>query len=227
MQADLGINPKHPRDSPHGSFSFDVSNGACGVLTAFEIADGFIRSGVVENALVVAGDSDPGHGLARSFPYDAVGAAVVCREGEDGSGFAGFRFDRAPEESGLAYSRVSYSNRRNRLEVETSEDFAGRAAPWAAKNVSSLLADLDLRPHSVDLVIANPLSASFREMFAYHAGIDEEVVLAVPGAERVLTAAPLLGLATAAERGWLRGARRVLMVSAGAGIVVGAGLMVV
>jgi 3-oxoacyl-[acyl-carrier-protein] synthase-3 len=68
LQADVGANPEDPHGAGHGTFSFDVANGACGPLTALHIADGFLRAGTVEHALVVASDVDPGRGLAPTVP---------------------------------------------------------------------------------------------------------------------------------------------------------------
>ncbi|PRC46628.1 3-oxoacyl-ACP synthase, partial [Mycobacterium sp. ITM-2017-0098] len=54
IQQDIGANPENPHNEGHGTFSFDVANGACGVLTALQIVDGFLRSRTIECALVVA-----------------------------------------------------------------------------------------------------------------------------------------------------------------------------
>ena len=60
IQEDVGAHPENPHPDAHGTFSFDVANGTCGVLTALQIVDGFLRSGTIEHALVVASDADPG-----------------------------------------------------------------------------------------------------------------------------------------------------------------------
>ena len=45
IQEDVQINPEDPSPGGHGSFSFDVANGACGVLSAMQVADRFLRCG--------------------------------------------------------------------------------------------------------------------------------------------------------------------------------------
>ncbi len=62
-----------------------------GVLTALQIADGFLSAGTIRHAVIVASDADPGHGLAPGFPYDPVGAALVCGWDSGESGLAGNR----------------------------------------------------------------------------------------------------------------------------------------
>src|SRR6266540_3726000 len=96
IQTDVGANPEDPHDGRHGTFSFDVANGTCGPLTALQIADGFLRAGTVQHALIVASDADPGRGLAPRFPFAASGAAVGCRWDDDGGGLVGFRWETSP-----------------------------------------------------------------------------------------------------------------------------------
>jgi 3-oxoacyl-[acyl-carrier-protein] synthase-3 len=41
IQDDISANPEDPHEISHGTFSFDIANGTCGVLTALQIVDGF------------------------------------------------------------------------------------------------------------------------------------------------------------------------------------------
>lgn len=77
--SDIRANPEDPHAGAHGTFSFDIANGACGVLTALQIVDGFLRSRAVQLALIVASDADPGHGMSEHFPISAAGAVLLCR----------------------------------------------------------------------------------------------------------------------------------------------------
>jgi 3-oxoacyl-[acyl-carrier-protein] synthase-3 len=77
IQDDIGANPEDPHSDAHGTFSFDIANGACGVLTALQIADGFLRSHTISRALVVASDADPGRGASERFPFSPAGAALL------------------------------------------------------------------------------------------------------------------------------------------------------
>ena len=224
LQRDLGINPL-PVAAGTGTFSFDVSNGGCGVLSALEIAHGFLASGAAEHVLVVASDAAPGHGIALDFPFAPVGAAVACRWSEGDLGIAAFHWEKAPEEGELLYSRLAWDGHHNRLHVEQDREFDSRAAVWASKAVHSLLAEQRLTDDDVDLVIANPLRAGFREGLFVGTGIDPGKILEVPDGEAIHSAALLVALARAEQQGRLRDARRVLLVSAGAGLTVGAALL--
>ena len=70
----------------HGTFSFDISNGTCGILTGLQIVDGFLRSHTIRCALITASDADPGRGMSEHFPFSPVGAALLCRWTDDDYG---------------------------------------------------------------------------------------------------------------------------------------------
>src|ERR1700682_1296104 len=78
IQEDIGANPEDPHEHAHGTFSFDISNGSCGVLTACLIVDGFLKSRSIDLALVVASDANPGHGMSEHFPFSSAGTALLC-----------------------------------------------------------------------------------------------------------------------------------------------------
>ena len=69
IQEDIGANPEDPHGSAHGTFSFDIANGTCGILTGLQIADGILRSHTINCALVIASDADPGRGRSEHFPF--------------------------------------------------------------------------------------------------------------------------------------------------------------
>jgi 3-oxoacyl-[acyl-carrier-protein] synthase-3 len=75
IQEDIGANPDPPLQGGHGTFSFDVVNGACGVLTGIHILDGFLTSGAINLGIVVTADADPERGSNWDFPFGLVGAA--------------------------------------------------------------------------------------------------------------------------------------------------------
>ena len=59
IQEDVGANLGHPPTGGPGTFSFDLLNGACGVITAAQIESGLLRSGVIQLGAVVSSDVQP------------------------------------------------------------------------------------------------------------------------------------------------------------------------
>lgn len=98
IQEDIGANPDPPLQGGHGTFSFDVVNGACGVLTGMHILDGFLASGAIDLGIVVTSDADPERGSNWDFPFGLVGAAGRVSRGRS-------RFPFAPAGGAVLLSR--------------------------------------------------------------------------------------------------------------------------
>ena len=60
------------------TFSFDINNGGCGFLTGIEIIHSAIVNGEINYGMVVAGDSEPFHGLSENFNIHYFGPGTSC-----------------------------------------------------------------------------------------------------------------------------------------------------
>jgi 3-oxoacyl-[acyl-carrier-protein] synthase-3 len=127
IQEDIGANPDPPLRGGHGTFSFDVSNGACGVLTGMHIIDGFLHSGAIHLGIVVTSDADPSRGSNWDFPFGLVGTAgrvsrnhskfpfaalggavLLSHRMEEQKGFSRFAFATFPEFEHLFEAEVKW-----------------------------------------------------------------------------------------------------------------------
>src|SRR6188472_1862050 len=97
IQEDIGANLGHPAGAGHGTFSFDVYNGACGLLTGIHLVDGMLASRTAKLGMVVASDMDPEPGVSRGFDFPAVGGAVLLSADDSRAGFTAFRSATFPE----------------------------------------------------------------------------------------------------------------------------------
>ncbi|HEX6422461.1 MAG TPA: hypothetical protein VFZ79_03220 [Acidimicrobiales bacterium] len=237
IQEDIGANPEDPHPGGHGTFSFDVANGSCGMLTGMQIADGFLRSGTVRHALVVASDADPGRRLAPGFPYAPAAAAIVCGWREGPAGIAAFRFaapgdasggdgegDDRGDPAGGFRSTVAFERGRNTLAIEQTPGFDAAAGALAGEVATALLAEADVDAGALDLIVANPLTTEFLDALAAALGVPRERVGTALDGRRVHTAGFGLALDAATSGGRLDG-RQTLLVSAGAGPMAGAALV--
>jgi 3-oxoacyl-[acyl-carrier-protein] synthase-3 len=223
IQQDVGANPEDPHPDTHGTFSFDIANGTCGPLTALQVADGFLRSGTIRRALVVASDADPGHGLSEHFPFAGVGGALLCGWAADDSGFGSFRWVNFPDGGESFHSTVTYRDGRDRLEIEASdhldEVYAAAGSKVAFECLDSASTDLA----AVDLVLAAPARPGFSAGLAARLNVPVERV-AVAGDERIHTAALIAAIHGATLDARLRPGSTVLVVAVGAGVTAGAAL---
>jgi 3-oxoacyl-[acyl-carrier-protein] synthase III len=231
IQEDIGANPEDPHEGAHGTFSFDVANGSCGMLTGLQIADGFLRAGSCRHAVIVASDDDPGHRLAPGFPFAPAGGAVVCGWRPGAEGVVGFRgasrldneVDGERSDEGLR-ATVAFEHGRNLLTIDEAPEFAADAGAWAGDVASKLLVDHGLTARDIDAVVANPQVPEFLAALARSLGAAPDTLAVAPSARRAHTAGLAIALDTVAPAGQLRG-RTVLLVSAGAGPTAGAALV--
>ncbi len=225
IQEDIGANPEDPHAGGHGTFSFDVANGACGMLTGLQLADGFLCAGTIRHALIIAGDAHPGRGLAPRFPFVPAGAAMACSWHEGPDGMAGFRFENRPSDAESFVAAVGLEHGTNQLRIDEGPGFAEEAASCAVAVASRWLADNQLAPEDIDLVVANPLTPAFLDSLAAGIGIERDHVVSASAHTRVHTAGLAVALHEASSQGRLAGASKVLLVSAGAGVTAGAALL--
>jgi 3-oxoacyl-[acyl-carrier-protein] synthase-3 len=215
IQEDIGANSEDPHAGAHGTFSFDVANGTCGVLTGLQIVDGFLRSRTIDRALVVASDADPGHGMSEHFPFTAAGGAVLCRWSDDEYGLGRVHWV-THRDTGTFCATVGLSDHRNVLRFQQSESMDHQFAQAAAEAADGCLRESGLSLADVDVIVAAPARPGYRAELAALLDVPEERVI-VAGDERLHTAA----LVAALGDGLAPGAR-ALIVAAGAGVTAGA-----
>lgn len=222
IQEDLGANPEDPHPGRRGTFSFDVANGACGVLSALQVADRFLRARTVDTVLVVTSDADPGHGLAPEFPFDPAGGALLCSWSEDRSGLGSFRWHTSADCGQLFRATLGEGEGRNVLAIHEEPEFAPEAGKAAAVASLELLEHEGVEAADVDLVVASPDRDTYREAFSAETGIPcDRVVSAGP---RLHTVGFVAALEFASASGRLAASRTVLFVCGGAGVTAGAAL---
>jgi len=230
IQEDIGANPGHPPGTGHGTFSFDVYNGACGLLTGIHLVDGMLASGTVELGMVVASDMDAEPGVSRGFSFPAVGGAVLLSSDNSRPGFSAFRFATFPEFADLFESYVDWQkdarrglahHGRNVLTVEIAKSYEARALECAESTARELAVEQQLDLGEVDLLIATASAPGFAEGLASRLGVpSERVASPTERLSHAHTAAPALALEPVA----LAAARTALFVSAGSGITVAVAL---
>ena len=76
IQEDIGANLGQPPAGGRGTFSFDLINGTCGVISAIQLESGLLRSGVIRLGAIVTSDVDPrARDLGRALPAGRGGDA--------------------------------------------------------------------------------------------------------------------------------------------------------
>ncbi len=221
IQDDIGANPEDPHTGGHGTFSFDIANGACGVLTALQIVDGFLRTHSVHRALVVASDADPGHGMSKHFPFSAAGAALLCGWSDDDYGLSRVSWVNSADDNGIFSATVGFADARNVLRFSESADLDEQFAASAAEAARACLDAHSVGLPDIDMIVAAPPRPGFRAALSDRLGVPFDQI-AVADDQGMHTAALAAAFEGQVER--LPAGTRVLFVAAGAGVTAGAAL---
>ncbi|WP_410877216.1 hypothetical protein [Nocardia sp. A7] len=220
IQKAAGIGLDYTRTDPR-TFSFDLMNGAVGVVNAVQVAGSVLATGSTEHVLIVAGDTHPS--LARSradaeFPYATAGAALLLEQVDGPEGFGPVHTATGPgTPAAQAYVDTATMGAvgRTMMTVERDTDFEDRILTVATEVAQSALADFE---GAFVALIASTPTAHFPERLADALGIDQDAVR-VPDLSDgdPHTAALPLAYARATAEGTLAGYTHVLFVAAGAG----------
>jgi 3-oxoacyl-[acyl-carrier-protein] synthase III len=230
IQEDIGANPEQQPGTGQGTFSFDVRNGGCGMLSGIQLVDGLLASGTVRLAMVVAADIDPEPGASEGFGFPPVGGAVLLSADNSHAGFTAFRCVTFPDYAGLYKSNLVWredirpepsDQGRNVLTVEIAESYSEQALECAAWTVRELAADSRFDLGEVDWLVATASVPGFAAELAERLGVVPERV-ALPS--QALAGAHTAALAAALQSVRLDAGTTTLFVCVGAGITVVAGL---
>jgi 3-oxoacyl-[acyl-carrier-protein] synthase-3 len=221
IQEDIGANPENPYSEAHGTFSFDISNGTCGVLTALQIVDGFLKSRAVDCALVVASDADPGRGMSEQFPFSPAGAALLCGWTDDDYGLQDVHWVSNFDDGENSNATVGLIDGRNVLRFAESDTVDRQFAIAASQAADECLRVAGLRLADIDAIVASPSRSRYRTELATHLGVPEDRIIVSD--DKTAHTASMASAFDQATDG-IRQGDRILLIAAGAGIVAGAAL---
>lgn len=236
IQEDIGANLGHPPTGGSGTFSFDLLNGACGVITALQIESGLLRSGVIRLGAVVSSDVQPDL-QAPAVPFlRPTGGAMLVSWDDSLAGFTDFSAETFPEYADLFTSGLVWRERRgingplrgagrNQMVVAAHAGYLARLADCAQEAVRRFLRRLGLGVEDIDLFIPAPAAASFVDPLRERLGVPGDRIAYTPeDLEGAYTTGPIAALQAAIRSGRLGEAQNTVLLAAGAGITVTMGL---
>ena len=166
IQEDVGANPEDPHGDEHGTFSFDIANGTCGILTELQIVDGLLRSHTISCALITASDADPGRGMSKHLPFSPVGAGLLCRWTDDDYGLGRVSWVNDPDD-GEDFQATVGSDGRNVLRFRESPELDERLGRTAAQAARNCRHDSALPLYDIDVITAAPPRHGYRAALAH------------------------------------------------------------
>ncbi|RVW04083.1 beta-ketoacyl-[acyl-carrier-protein] synthase family protein [Rhodococcus xishaensis] len=222
IQKAAGIGLDYGETDPR-SFSFDLMNGACGVLNAVQVASGLLETGTTARVLIVSGDTHPsmtGSGAPQDFPYTSAGAAMLLEHVDGPEGFGPVHvdlLDGASAVEGFVDSSTMGITGRSAMTVARDDGFEVRVLDAAVSAASAALGGAEVDPANTILISSRP-TPDFQAALASKLGIRAlDDAPEGPLSGDLHTAALTLAYHHAAAAGRIGDATSVLFVAAGSG----------
>ncbi|TDD96451.1 hypothetical protein [Actinomadura rubrisoli] len=184
IQHELGIHLDY-RGSQGGrpTLSFDLMNGACGLLTAVHVLSAILVTGKARYALVISCDAHPSGRPDARFPYASCGAALLLGHHEGPGGFGPVHFasglGQSPVHGYLDLAGMGVEGAKT-ITVEGGPTTFGRLPDRAASIVRTCLsaeaADLE---HT--MIVTSRPQPGFADQLAGRLGISRDRVVSSRG----------------------------------------------
>jgi len=232
IQEDIGANPGQPPVGGRGTFSFDLLNGTCGVISAIQIESGLLRSGVIRLGSIVTSDVDPDLKNPRATLLRPTGGAMLLGWDDSLAGFTDFYVETFPEYEDLFVSGLVWQERhghrvprratgQHQMVVDEKPGYHARLADCAEEVTLRFLRRLGMDLDEIDLLVPAPSSPEFLDTLRAKLDIPgDRVAYITEDLEGTYTTGPIAAVQAAIRSGRLGEARNTLMLAAGAGITV-------
>jgi 3-oxoacyl-[acyl-carrier-protein] synthase-3 len=222
IQREIGANKIFSGD--RSTFSFDLTNGGCGMLTGAMVLDGFLQSGTIEYGMVVTADTDPVPGESLGYSYTPAAAALLMSRCENGCGFLHFKSETEAHFIGDMKSTLEWRQHKgkmgNFLVMSQAEGYAKECAKYALENLDAFLKEISLKMKDIDLIIPSQSPTGFLGELKKRKGLDEKLIDVTDKLANVHTAGIGFALERAMSSGRFAAAKNCLFLTVGAGITV-------
>jgi 3-oxoacyl-[acyl-carrier-protein] synthase-3 len=200
-------------------FSFDLHNGGGGTIAAFQLIDGFLQTGEIQNGLIVAGDVKPVSGKTENFNYSPGAAAVLLSKVNEKRGFDCFKCDTYPGFINDLKSSINWDSGKFRFAVCQNNEFLNNCVSCAVTSIHRFFEEKNLNWEKIDLVITSQNPEGFISQFEKQTGIKNKVV-EVNGNSNIYSAGLLFSLNKVFNTQRFLEAKNILFITVGAGITV-------
>jgi 3-oxoacyl-[acyl-carrier-protein] synthase III len=221
IQQKIGANESF--NGHTSTFSFDLTNGGCGMLTGMMVADGFLLTGLTAYGMVVAGDAEPVPGLSDGYGFTPAAAAVLLTPGGEDEGFVAFQTETDTNFLSSCHGRMEWTGERkkqNWLVLRSGPAYAEEGAAFAACLLERFLGELALAPEAIDLLLPSQSPPGFAAALKRITGWGDKVVDTENKYGHVHTAGLGMALEAAVADGRFATSRNCIFLTVGAGITV-------
>ena len=157
----------------HGTFSFDLLNGTCGVISAIQVQAGMLRSGVIRLGAIVTSDVHPDLEDPRSAPSGRPAARCSSAGTTALAGFTDFHSETFPEYEDLFVSGLVWQGRRrqSQMVIDSKPGYHARLVDCAEEATRRFLHGLGMDISEIDLLVPAPSSPDFLDRLRARLGV--------------------------------------------------------
>jgi len=206
------------------TFSFDLNNGGCGLVSGFQLIDGFIQSGRANHGMVICGDTEPYSRLSSNFHFSTSAASVILSTSENGCSFTRFKTETFPQYKHEFRSSISWSSlkksrkKRNVLLVSEKNNYLDLCVKCASQTLEKFLNETEISLSEIDLILPSQSPRGFVPKLRKELSLGQKIVEVESTKGELHTAGPAATL----EKTWLDGsfaqAKNILFLTVGSGI---------
>jgi 3-oxoacyl-[acyl-carrier-protein] synthase-3 len=228
IQKKIGANPIS--QDGKATFSFDLNNGGCGLVSGMQLVDGFIRSGKIRQGMIVTGDAEPFHNLSNSFNFASAAAAIILSATNNGSGFTRFKTDTFLQYKDAFESHVSWESwkkkgaMRNVLLINKKENYLDWCVQCTMLSLKNFLKEAKLHLTDIDLILPSQSPGGLISKLKSAIDIADRVVEIDSSGGEIHTAGPAIALEKVWNNGRFKQSRNILFLTVGSGITTGLAL---
>ncbi len=196
--------------------AFDLNNGACGLIQALQIVDGYIQSGKIESGLVIAGDSLPKTGKTENYPFSQGAGAILLSKGGMEKGFVCFKTESYPQYKDDFIGYTHFAKGKLVLTIDEKKNFLDHSVSCVLTSLENFLNEVKLKIEDIDLVISSQYPDGFVSEIRDSLDLRDKIFQS--DGTGFHTSAPLFALHSLFKTQRFRSAKNILFLTVGAGI---------
>jgi len=222
IQKKIGANPIS--QNGNATFSFDLNNGGCGLVSGIQLVNGFIRSGKIHQGMIVTGDAEPFHNLSNSFNFAPAAAAIILSATNNGSGFTSFKTYTFPQYKDAFESHVSWKSwkkkqkKRNVLSINQKEDYLDLCVQCTILSLKDFLKETQLQLSDIDLILPSQSPIGLISKLNREIDIAGRIIEVESNGGELHTAGPALALEQVWNNDRFKQSQNILFLTVGSGI---------
>lgn len=223
IQQRLGINTEFHGQS---TLSFDLQNGACGMMNAVEVLCALMQNGTMPAGMVVASEANSDRKPDPRYPYPASGIALLLDLSPYGDrGFGRFVFHTREIHSGAYSSIVDLSVKRGRIQFWRQEALEDIYLAMSEELIDDVLEQNQLQRQDIHRFIAARISPRFLAELPAAGGFPEGKMAPLPqNVPDTLSTSVFLAMHHSISHQAPKTGEKALLMAFGSGVTAAAGI---